>query len=119
MSMVRMSITIPEDLAQKLDQIAGSRKKSEFITESLKERIQKMEQEKLQNELADGCACSEQGFVSGRKVVGGITRPQAGIEIQVRSVERQSVSHDIRWASRLDARLIVPNRGIGPNKRTR
>ena len=54
MSMVRMSITIPEELAQKLDQVAGSRKKSEFITESLKERIRKMEQEKLQNELVDG-----------------------------------------------------------------
>jgi len=52
--MVRMSITIPEDLAQKLDQIAGSRKKSEFITESLEERIRKMEQEELQKELAEG-----------------------------------------------------------------
>ena len=49
-----MSITIPEELAQKLDQVAGSRKKSEFITESLKERIKKMEEEKLQNELAEG-----------------------------------------------------------------
>ena len=54
MSMVRMSITIPEDLAQKLDEVAGSRKKSKFITESLKERIQKMEQERLQSELAEG-----------------------------------------------------------------
>ena len=54
MNMVRMSITIPEDLAQKLDQVAGSRKKSEFITESLRERIKKMEEEKLQNELAEG-----------------------------------------------------------------
>ena len=54
MSMVRMSITIPEDLAQKLDQVAGSRKKSEFIAESLKERIKKMEEEKLQKELAEG-----------------------------------------------------------------
>jgi metal-responsive CopG/Arc/MetJ family transcriptional regulator len=52
--MVRMSITIPEELAQKLDQVAGSRKKSEFITESLIERIKKMEQEKLQKELAEG-----------------------------------------------------------------
>ena len=54
MSMVRMSITIPEELAQKLDQIAGSRKKSEFIAESLKERIRKMEEEELQNRLAEG-----------------------------------------------------------------
>ena len=54
MTMVRMSITIPEELAQKLDQVAGSRKKSEFITESLIERIKKMEEEKLQNELAEG-----------------------------------------------------------------
>jgi metal-responsive CopG/Arc/MetJ family transcriptional regulator len=53
-SMVRMSITIPEELAQKLDQIAGSRKKSAFIAESLEERIKKMEEEELQKELAEG-----------------------------------------------------------------
>lgn len=54
MSMVRMSITIPEDLAQKLEQIAGSRKKSAFIADTLKERIRKMELEELQKELAEG-----------------------------------------------------------------
>jgi len=52
--MVRMSITIPEELARKLDQILSSRKKSQFIAESLREHIQRLEEEELQNRLAEG-----------------------------------------------------------------
>ena len=54
MSMVRMSITIPMELAHKLDEIAGGRKKSQFITESLREHIQRIEQEELQDSLTEG-----------------------------------------------------------------
>ena len=54
MSMVRMSITIPTELAHKLDEIVGGRKKSQFIADSLKERIQRIEQKELQDRLAEG-----------------------------------------------------------------
>lgn len=54
MSMVRMNITIPEDLVNKLDQLVGSRKKSRFITETLKERVKKIEEDKLQKMLEEG-----------------------------------------------------------------
>ena len=54
MNMVRMNITIPEDLAQKLDQIVSPRKKSRFIADSLRERIKKIEEEETQKRLADG-----------------------------------------------------------------
>jgi len=54
MSMVRMNITIPEDLVNKLDQLVGPRKKSRFITETLKERVKKIEEDKLQKMLEEG-----------------------------------------------------------------
>ena len=54
MNMVRMNITIPEDLARQLDQLVDSRKKSRFITETLKERVKKIEKDKLQKMLEEG-----------------------------------------------------------------
>jgi len=54
MNMVRMNITIPEDLAQKLDQIVSPRKKSRFIADSLRERIKRIEEEETQKRLAEG-----------------------------------------------------------------
>ena len=72
MSMVRMSITIPEELAQKLDQVAGSRKKSEFIAESLKERIKKMEEEELQRELAEGYKAQKDESLSMAEEFGAV-----------------------------------------------
>jgi len=54
MNMVRMNITIPEDLARQLDQLVDSRKKSRFIAETLKERIKKIEEDKLQKMLEEG-----------------------------------------------------------------
>jgi len=54
MSVVRMNITMPEELAQQLDKLIGPRKKSHFITETLKERIERIQDEELQKMLEDG-----------------------------------------------------------------
>ena len=54
MNMVRMNITLPEDLARQLDKLVGPRKKSRFITETLKERVKKIEEDKLQKMLEEG-----------------------------------------------------------------
>ena len=54
MSVVRMNISIPEDLAHRLDRLVGPRKRSWFITEALKERIERMEHDKLCKVLEDG-----------------------------------------------------------------
>ena len=54
MNMVRMNITIPEELAEKLDQIVSSRKKSQFIADSLRERIKQIEEEEREKKLAEG-----------------------------------------------------------------
>ena len=54
MNMVRMNITIPEELAQKLAEIVSSRKKSEFIADSVRERIKRIEEEERKKKLAEG-----------------------------------------------------------------
>ena len=54
MSVVRMNITVPEELAQQLDKLIGPRKKSHFITETLKERIERIQDEELQKMLEEG-----------------------------------------------------------------
>jgi metal-responsive CopG/Arc/MetJ family transcriptional regulator len=54
MSMVRMNITLPEQLARKLDQLVSPRKKSKFIVESLEECIRRREREELKAKLKEG-----------------------------------------------------------------
>jgi metal-responsive CopG/Arc/MetJ family transcriptional regulator len=54
MSTVRMNITIPEQLARKLDRLVSPRKKSKFIAESLEECIQRIEREELKAKLKEG-----------------------------------------------------------------
>jgi metal-responsive CopG/Arc/MetJ family transcriptional regulator len=54
MSVVRMNIVIPEELARQLDKLVGPKKKSRFITETLKQRIEKIQHEELQKTLEEG-----------------------------------------------------------------
>lgn len=54
MNTVRLNITLPEALARQLDKLAGARKKSRFITEAVRERIEEIENEQLQKLLEEG-----------------------------------------------------------------
>ena len=54
MSMVRLNITLPEELARHLEKVAGSRNKSSFIAETLKQRIAEMQEEELNKILEEG-----------------------------------------------------------------
>jgi len=54
MNTVRLNITLPEELAQQLDKLAGPKKKSRFITETLRERMEKIQNEQLQKLLEEG-----------------------------------------------------------------
>ena len=54
MSNVRLNITIPEEVARQLDSIVGTRGKSRFIAETLRKRIQEIEEQKLQQLLEEG-----------------------------------------------------------------
>jgi len=53
-SNVRLNITIPEEVARRLDSIVGTRGKSRFIAETLRKRIQEIEEQKLQQMLEEG-----------------------------------------------------------------
>ena len=54
MSTVRMNITLPEDLAHRLDTLVGSRKKSRFIAETIEEKIKELERGALAKRLEEG-----------------------------------------------------------------
>lgn len=54
MSVVRLNITLPEDLARKLDETVKPKEKSRFIAETLRQRIEKIQHEKLQKALEEG-----------------------------------------------------------------
>jgi metal-responsive CopG/Arc/MetJ family transcriptional regulator len=54
MSVVRMNITLPEELARQIDKLVEPRKKSQFIAETLQQRIERIQHEKLQKILEEG-----------------------------------------------------------------
>jgi len=54
MSVVRMNITLPEDLAEELEKIAGSKKKSRFIAKTLQEKIASIKADEIQRRLEEG-----------------------------------------------------------------
>jgi metal-responsive CopG/Arc/MetJ family transcriptional regulator len=54
MRLKRMNITIPQELAHQLDQLTGPRKRSQFISEALKNRIEEIQHGKTQKVLEEG-----------------------------------------------------------------
>ena len=54
MSTVRLNITLPEELSRKLDELAGPREKSRFISETIAERIRQIQTEQLEDQLEEG-----------------------------------------------------------------
>ena len=65
---IRMNITLPRDLVAALDIVAGPRKRSQFISEAVKLRIQQVEREKLEALLAEGYRASrEEGLELARE----------------------------------------------------
>jgi len=57
---VRMNITLPRDLVEALDILAGPRKRSQFISEAVKLRIKQFERERLESLLAEGYRASRE-----------------------------------------------------------
>ncbi len=51
---VRLNITLPKELAQALDNLAGPRKRSRFISEAIRQQIQQMQKENLEKLLEEG-----------------------------------------------------------------
>jgi len=57
---VRLNITLPKEIAQQLDNLAGPKKKSLFITETLRQRMEKIQNEQLQILLKEGYKSTRQ-----------------------------------------------------------
>lgn len=54
MNTVRLNITLPVELAKQLETLVGPRKKSRFITETLQQRVEKLQREALLTILEQG-----------------------------------------------------------------
>ena len=51
---VRMNITLPKDLAASLDEMAGPRKRSQFIVKALRVMIDHMKKREMDLQLTEG-----------------------------------------------------------------
>jgi metal-responsive CopG/Arc/MetJ family transcriptional regulator len=54
MNSTRLNIVLPDDLVREIDQVAGRRKRSQFIADAVKRRIIDLEKDRLQREMAEG-----------------------------------------------------------------
>ena len=54
MSVVRMNITVSEELVEQVDKLVGPRKRSQFIADALRQRIETIRYERLQKALEEG-----------------------------------------------------------------
>lgn len=75
MNTVRLNVTLPEELARQLDNLAGTRKKSRFIAETLRQRIEKIQNEQLQTLL-------EEGYKSARQESLNITKKFEPVDLE-------------------------------------
>jgi metal-responsive CopG/Arc/MetJ family transcriptional regulator len=54
MSVIRMNITVSEELVEQVDKLIGPRKRSQFIADALRQRIETIRYERLQKALEEG-----------------------------------------------------------------
>lgn len=54
MSSSRLNIVLPDALIREIDQVAGRRKRSQFIADAVKRQIVQLEKERLRRALAEG-----------------------------------------------------------------
>jgi metal-responsive CopG/Arc/MetJ family transcriptional regulator len=64
MSVVRLNITIQEELVRQLEKLVGPREKSHFIAEALKQRIEEIHEEELNETLEEGYKARKQESLS-------------------------------------------------------
>jgi len=54
MSSSRLNIVLPDVLIREIDQVAGKRKRSQFIADALKRRIVDLEKDRIRKAMAEG-----------------------------------------------------------------
>jgi len=64
MNAVRMNITLPKELAKQLDELAGRKKKSQFIAEALRQKMEQLQNTQLQLLLEEGYKFNRQENIS-------------------------------------------------------
>lgn len=57
---VRLNITLPRELARALNKLTGPRKRSRFITEAIRQRIEQRQKEELEKILEEGYRATRQ-----------------------------------------------------------
>ncbi len=53
MTTLKVNFTIPEDVVRKLRNLVDDRKRSAFVAEALREKLRRIEEEKLKQELIE------------------------------------------------------------------
>lgn len=64
MSVVRMNITIPKELANEIEKFTPSRKRSLFIAEALKQKVKELQRERIEKALEEGYKASKDESLS-------------------------------------------------------
>ncbi len=64
MNTVRLNITLPKEIAEQLDNLTEPKKKSHFIAETLRQRIERIQYEQLQKLLEEGYKSTGQESLS-------------------------------------------------------
>lgn len=54
MSVVRMNITIPKELAEEVEKFVPSRKRSLFVAEALRQKVKEIQNERIEKALEEG-----------------------------------------------------------------
>ena len=60
MSAIRMNVTLPEDIAETLKELAGPRGQSSFVAESIRYYAKRIKRQRLKKELEEGYKATSQ-----------------------------------------------------------
>ena len=60
MNSTRLNIVLPDALIREIDQVAGRRKRSQFIADAVKRQIIDLEKDRLRREMAEGYRAARQ-----------------------------------------------------------
>ena len=68
---IRLNITLPKKIVQALDKIIGPRKRSHFISEAIRQKLEQNQKEKMEKLLAEGYKTArEESFTLSKEFEG-------------------------------------------------
>jgi metal-responsive CopG/Arc/MetJ family transcriptional regulator len=73
---IRLNITLPHSLVSSLDAVAGHRKRSQFIAQAVQEKIEQMENEKMETLLKEGYQAQHAESLAIIKDFEGVAEPE-------------------------------------------